>query len=68
MRTAFHDLPADAFPLTMRAFDAQGAEVWTETVTGPGALFIPPLADTHGPVRIRVEFANGEVQEGEPPP
>lgn len=63
MSHSFHDLPAELFPLTLRAFNQAGEEVWAETVTGPGALYIPPLADEHGPVRIRIEYGDGTVVE-----
>jgi hypothetical protein len=61
---AFHDLPAELFPLTMRFFrESDGAEVWTIHVEGPAAVRIPPLAQEHGRVRVRVEFADGSVEE-----
>lgn len=64
--TKFISLPAELYPFTIRAFDASGAEVWTETIEGPGALYMPPLIDTYGPVTTRVEFADGSVEDGEP--
>jgi hypothetical protein len=59
--SSFHDLPADLFPVTMIAFDSGGREVWRETAEGPGALYVPPLAQTFGQVSIRVEFGDGTV-------
>ena len=60
---AFHDLPAEAFPVTMVAYDAGGSEVWREVVSEPGAVEIPPLAQTFGEVSIRIEFGDGTVEE-----
>lgn len=67
MTGPFVDLPAECFPFTLRAYDARGTEVWTETVEVPAALYVPPLAQTHGPVTIRIEFADGTVEEAEQP-
>lgn len=61
---AFHDLPAELFPLTMRFLrESDGVEVHTIHVEGPGAVHVPPLALEHGRVRVRVEFADGSVEE-----
>jgi hypothetical protein len=62
---AFHDLPADAYPLTMRAYGAEsGALLWEERVAAPAAVYVPPLARIHGEhVRVVVEYANGERHE-----
>lgn len=60
--TAFHDLPAHLFPLTMRAYPVGSSVcVWSETVEGPAAIHIPALAQEHGPVRMTIEFADGSV-------
>lgn len=56
---SFHDIGAEQFPVTFRAFNVFDVEVWTETVTEPGALYIPPLINEFGPVVIRVEFGDG---------
>jgi hypothetical protein len=62
---AFHDLPAECFPLRMRFF-AAGDVVFDERVDGPGAIYIPPLAQEYGPVTCRIDFADGSyVEEGE---
>jgi hypothetical protein len=61
--SAFHDIPAEKFPVTFIAFNAAGVEVWREVITEPGALLVPALAKTHGPVTIRVEFADGTVED-----
>jgi hypothetical protein len=68
VKTAFHDLPSAAFPLTMSAYRTDnGEQVWREVVDRPGSVRIPPLAAEHGVlVRVRIELANGEVQEAEP--
>lgn len=63
---AFHDLPADSFPFTVEALDASGAVVWTTEVTGPGALYVPPLATFYGPVSVRLRFPDGSVITGDP--
>jgi hypothetical protein len=62
---AFYDLPREMFPIIFIAFDAAGREVWREVVEGPAALEIPALAQTHGKVRVRVEFGNGAVAEAD---
>lgn len=59
MDSRFRDIPADAFPFTIRAFDKRGELVWSETVEQPGAVYVPPLSKEHGPVTIEVEFADG---------
>jgi hypothetical protein len=59
----FRALPATAFPFTVCAYLADGTIVWEETVTGPGALKIPALAQRHGePVHIKVTYADGETR------
>jgi hypothetical protein len=67
--TAFHDLPASAFPLVMELLDAASREVrWTATITGPGGVRIPGCAETNGgkPVIARITFADGETVEAMP--
>lgn len=68
LRTAFHDLPASAFPFVMEILDAATREVvWTAEVKGPGALRIPGTDETGGgPKAVRLTFADGTVQETEP--
>lgn len=60
---SFHDLPPEAFPLIIRAFSrSTGDEVWTSgEIAQAGAYFVPPLIETFGPVRIRIEFGDGSV-------
>lgn len=63
--TVFHDLPAHLFPLTMRFFRvSDGAQVHTINVEAPYVIVrIPPLVIEHGRVRVRIEFADGSVEE-----
>lgn len=58
-RVAFHDLPADSFPFTVRFF--RGGDLVHEfTVRGSGAFDVPAV----GPgVRVIVEYADGESVE-----
>jgi hypothetical protein len=61
--TAAHDLPANAFPFTVRAFRVDtGAQAWETVVReAPVVLEIPPLARQVGsPVEIEIEYATGE--------
>lgn len=67
MQTAFSDLPAEAFPLTVEMLNRSGVAVWSVVIEGPGVVQIPPLAQFYGPVGCRVRFADGE-QTLEPPP
>lgn len=66
--TAFHDLPAKAFPFTMRAYlVSSDALVWEERMEGPGVLQIPALAKIHGgPVYIEVEYPDGRIERSDP--
>jgi hypothetical protein len=66
---AFHDLPADAFPVTLDLLDAASREVrWTLVLDGPGALRVPSRDEINGglPVTARVTFADGTVNEAGP--
>ena len=63
----FRDLPGDWFPFVIEARDRNHAVVWHTVVQGPGALSVPPLARTYGPVSIRVIYATGEVVEERQP-
>lgn len=61
------DLPAGKYPFTVMALDSlTREEVWRHVVSGPGALWIPPLARITGrPIAVRIQFADGTeiVQE-----
>jgi hypothetical protein len=62
----FRELPASAFPFTVCAYLADGTIVWEETVTGPGALAVPALAERHGqPVHIKITYADDAGDSGE---
>lgn len=63
-RFAFHELPPSSFPFTVEWISEDTGEVvHTATVTGAGALYVPPLADVYGPTTARVRYADGEVVE-----
>lgn len=66
----YRDLPPELFPVTIRAFRTDtDDEVWVRSFDAPSkgtrrALYVPALARIHGcPIRIRVEYGNGEVAE-----
>jgi hypothetical protein len=66
--TARHDLPPDAFPLTIRYFSGKTGELlWSRTVTlhearGLAKINIPGYAGTdHYPVRAEIEYADGTI-------
>lgn len=65
--TAFHDLPAAAFPVTIEYFNAKRVLLRTMHIEGPGVMYVPPLSNLFGPVGVRIAFANGRSHE-EPPP
>jgi len=60
----FRDVPAAAFPFTIRVFHASAppwqTPVWTAQVSAPGTLRVPGWAF---PVRIEQRLANGEVSQ-----
>lgn len=69
LATAFVDLPADAYPMTMTGYLVNDPEriIWRQVIKRPGVLFVPALAKKFGgPVGIRVEYANGKVDVQEP--
>ena len=66
MNASFHSFRASDFPIAIEAMNQSGRVVWSEEVTEPGALYVPPLADEHGPVRIRVTYVDGSVHEAAP--
>jgi hypothetical protein len=56
--------PVEKFPFVIDFITVSGGLiVHTITVEDAGALAVPPLADTYGPVRARITFADGEVME-----
>lgn len=58
--TAFHDLSADSFPFTIEMYDVDTGIVYsTETVEGPGAMYVPPKPAHVREAACRVRFANG---------
>lgn len=60
--TAFHDLPAHAFPVTIEFFTQDGTVVHRIEITGPGAVEIPALRLLHaGPIASRVIYASGQA-------
>jgi hypothetical protein len=64
MEVRRRNLPPEAYPFVLRAFDANGKEVWHRTVELPDGLasvYVPPLAQLYGPVTIEAEFATGEI-------
>lgn len=66
-RSAFHDLPAGAFPFSIEFVNALGVVVHSITVSGPGAVEIPGLRQRYGAVSVRLRFADGTVHEAGPP-
>lgn len=60
---AFHDLPQSAFPFKIEFFNATGDLVHAIEVSGPGAVEVPGLRPQHGPVAVRVTYADGSVVE-----
>lgn len=64
---AFGDLPIEKFPFEIDFVStATGEVVHRIEVPGAGAVRIPPLAQDHGPIRVRINFADGEVIVLEP--
>lgn len=65
---SFHELPAAAFPLVVKAYGVNsGRELWRLDVAGPGVIEIPALARQHGePVRVVVHYADGGSEDVEP--
>jgi len=63
MSVAFHDFPANAFPIRIYAYrqdqEADTDPVWFVHVTEPGAIRVPGIDETGFPVRIVVTFADG---------
>lgn len=64
----FVDLPESDFPFSIEFLDSEsGRVVWGKRVEGPGALLVPGRRETNEgrPVRVRVTYPDGEVQEYE---
>lgn len=57
MNTEFVDLPEQAFPFLIEYIRASDGETVDQVcVTGPGAIEVPPLAEKHGPMRVRLTY------------
>lgn len=65
--TAFTDLPANAFPVTLEYLNRHGIVIRTEHIEGPGVMEVPPLATLYGPIGVRISYANGK-KHIQPPP
>ena len=66
---AFSDFNPEDFPFTIRLIDVDtGLVVFTEKVTGPGALRIPGLAESGArAVSAEIVFPSGRVIRVDPP-
>ena len=64
-RVAFHDLPAQAFPMDVEFYRADTGEVVCHfTIDGPGVLEVPPLARELGTrVNVRVRSGDGHTYD-----
>lgn len=59
---AYASLPADHYPFRVEFIAARtGAVVHEIRVSGPGAIQVPGLRDQHGPIAVRVTYADGAV-------
>ena len=58
------DLPRHMYPIQVE-FIAEdfNTVVHTATIPGPGVLRVPPLSQQYGPIRVRVTYGNGAVEE-----
>jgi hypothetical protein len=65
---SFHDLPEDAYPVTMRFFRSDTDEMVWEVIVEPYTVVdIPALARQHGvPIYCEIAMANGEVTRSTP--
>jgi hypothetical protein len=61
------DFRRSQFPVTIEALDSHGVVVWSTVVRFPQAVWIPPLADIHGPVAVRTTLADGTVHTSPAP-
>lgn len=65
-RVAYGDLPVEKFPFEVDFVAVKTGEVVHRIeVSGPAALQVPALGE-HGPIRVRVAFADGETIVSEP--
>lgn len=59
----FHDLPADAYPITVTAYPEGSTDdvdvVWSIVIDGPGVLPVPPSLPGKR-VRAVIRFADGD--------
>lgn len=63
---SFFDLPPELFPFTVHFITQTGDTVHAITVTGPGACPVPALAEQHGPISVRIEYADGTADVAGP--
>lgn len=64
---AFGDLPIEKFPFEIDFVAMTTGEVVHRIeVPSAGVVTVPGLADEHGPIRVRIVFADGEVIVVEP--
>lgn len=60
----YQSLPPECFPVTLIAYrKSDDVEVWRAVIDAGSPLYVPPLILEHGPVHIRVEFADGDVYD-----
>ena len=65
MTTVFHDLPEDAFPLTIEYVDLDtGKRLLLQHVPGPGVIEVAGYEPKR--VAVRITFADGTSQIGFP--
>lgn len=60
---SFHDLPATAFPFTIKFIDEEGTVVESIRVDEPGTVMVPALREQHGPVTVRIQWPDWTVSE-----
>jgi len=66
--SAFHDLPAEAFPFTIiMVYKQTRRECWRAVVQGPGALRVPSRIDVNEGrrVSVRILWPDGSTTEDE---
>lgn len=62
---AFHDLPANLFPIMFTFFDADWKVRHRERVDGPAAV---PVQAWEGPTGIQINYGDGSIAVTAPPP